>query len=112
MGLMNDLTHRLTVYNQQPVENDIGETEFVYTEDGKVWGGLTVLSGRTDTLPGDTVRAEVTHRLLLRPRACKLTTSTYFVYQGQRYDVLYWQPHYKRRDRLEVMLRMVIEDGA
>ena len=43
--------------------------------------------------------------------SCKLTTATYFVYEGQRYDVLYWQPHYKRRDRLEVMLKLVVEDA-
>ena len=62
-------------------------------------------------MPGDTVRAEVTHKLTIRPRSCRLTTATYFVYEGQRYDVLYWQPHYKRRDRLEVMLKLVVEDA-
>ena len=50
-------------------------------------------------------------KLTIRPRSCRLTTATYFVYEGQRYDVLYWQPHYKRRDRLEVMLKLVVEDA-
>ena len=100
MALTNDLRHRLTVFNKHQTENDIGETCWQYTEDG-----------RNETLPGDTVRAEVTHKLTIRPRSCRLTTATYFVYEGQRYDVLYWQPHYKRRDRLEVMLKLVVEDA-
>ena len=111
MALTNDLRHRLTVFNKHQTENDIGETCWQYTEDGKIWGALTVMSGRNETLPGDTVRAEVTHKLTIRPRSCRLTTATYFVYEGQRYDVLYWQPHYKRRDRLEVMLKLVVEDA-
>ena len=34
MALTNDLRHRLTVFNKCPVENDIGETCWQYTEDG------------------------------------------------------------------------------
>ena len=45
-------------------------------------------------------KTEISNKLTIRPRSCKLTTATYFVYEGQRYDVLYWQPHYKRRDRM------------
>ena len=112
MSLTNDLKHRLTVFNNQPFINDIGETDYQYAPDGTIWGALTVVSGRTETLPGETERAAVTHKLTIRPRACRLTTATYFEYQGQRYDVQYWQPHYKRRDRLEVFLRLVVEDGA
>ena len=47
------------------MKNDIGETCWQYTEDGKIWGALTVMSGRNETLPGDTVRAEVTHKLTI-----------------------------------------------
>ena len=100
------------MFNKQPFTNDIGESDYEYAPDGTIWGALTVVSGRTETLPGETERAAVTHKLTIRPRACRLTTSTYFEYQGQRYDVQYWQPHYKRRDRLEVFLKLVIEDGA
>lgn len=112
MSLTNDLKHRLMVFNKQPFTNDIGETEYQYAPDGTIWGALTVVSGRTETLPGETERAAVTHKLTIRPRSCKLTTATYFEYQGQRYDVQYWQPHYKRRDRFEVFLKLVVEDGA
>ena len=112
MSLTNDLKHRLTVFNKKPFKNDIGETDYEYAPDGTIWGALTVVSGRTETLLGETERAAVTHKLTIRPRSCRLTTATYFEYQGQRYDVQYWQPHYKRRDRLEVFLKLVVEDGA
>ena len=64
MALTNDLRHRLTVFNKHQIENDIGETCWQYTEDGKIWGALTVVSGRNETLPGDTVRADgtIVHR--------------------------------------------------
>lgn len=112
MGLTSDLKHRLIVHQRTEIENDAGETDFAYPPAGKVWGALTVTGGRTETLPGEMERADVTHRLTLRPGSCRLTTDTWFEYQGRRYDVLYWQPHYKRRDRIEVLLRMVIEDGT
>ncbi len=112
MGLTNDLKHRLTVLNKKPMENDRGDTYYDYAEDGTIWGALTVMSGRTETLPGEAERAAVTHKITIRPRSCKLTTATRFLYQGQRYDVQYWQPHYKRRDRVEVMVRLVVEDGT
>ncbi len=112
MGLPNDLKHRLTVLNKTPKENDNGETYYDYTEDGAIWGALTVVSGRTETLPGEAGRAAVTHKITIRPHACRLTTATRFLYQGQRYDVQYWQPHYKRRDRIEVMVRLVVENSA
>lgn len=111
MGLTNDLKHRLTVLNLKQVETETGDTDYEYAEDGRVWGGLSVVSGRTETLPGDMERANVTHRLLLRRGACRLATSTRFLFRGQRYDVLYWQPHYKLADRVEVLLKLVIEDG-
>ena len=37
MALTNDLRHRLTVFNKHQIENDIGETCWQYTEDGKIW---------------------------------------------------------------------------
>jgi SPP1 family predicted phage head-tail adaptor len=112
VGLTNDLKHRLTVLNKKQMENDRGEIYYDYAPDGAIWGALSVVSGSTETLPGGAERAVVTHRITIRPRSCKLTTATRFLYQGQRYDVQYWQPHYKRRDRLEVLVRLVVEDGA
>lgn len=112
MSLTNDLKHRLAVYQRVERENEDGETEFVYRNTGKIFGALTVASGTAETLPGEMRRAAVTHRLTMRPSACILTTDTYFVYHGQRYDVQWWQSHYKRRDRVEVMLRLVTEEGV
>ena len=82
MALTNDLRHRLTVFNKHQIENDIGETCWQYTEDGKIWGALTVMSGRNETLPGDTVRAEVTHKLTIRPRSCKTDHCNVFRLRG------------------------------
>ena len=36
MGLINDLRHRLTVYNKKPMENDRGDTYYDYAEDGNM----------------------------------------------------------------------------
>ena len=110
MGLINDLRHRLTVYNKKPMENDRSDTYYDYAEDGTIWGALTVMSGRTETLPGEAERADVTHKITIRPRSCKLTTATRFVYQGQRYDVLYGYPIYNRSGWMELYCRLVVED--
>ena len=112
MSRTQNLKPRRPEFKMLPFKNDMGRTDDRYAPDGTIWGALTVVAGRTESLPGEAERAAVTHKLTIRPRACRLTTATYFEYQGQRYDVQYWQPHYKRRDRLEVFLKLVIEDGA
>ncbi len=110
MALASELRHRLTVYQRVATIKD-GEDRYTYEEAGRVWGSLCVSRGVLESLAGGMERPDVTHRLLLRRGACHLATDTYFMYQGQRYDVLYWQPYYKKPDRVEVLLRMVIEDG-
>lgn len=112
MGLCNDLRFPLTVYGQEEITTEIGETDFVYSPLRTVWAGLTVTGGRTETLPGDTERAQVTHKITLRVGTVpELSTDMYFVCQGQKYEVQWWQPHYKKRDRIEVMCKLVVEDG-
>ena len=56
-------------------------------EDGTIWGALTVMSGRTETLPGEAERAEITHKVTIReaslPEICR---GMYFVVRGLRLD--------------------------
>lgn len=110
LTLASELRHRLTVYQRVAAVQD-GEDRYTYEAVGRVWGALSVSRGALERLEGGMERPDVTHRLLLRRGACHLTSDTYFVYQGQRYDVLYWQPYYRKADRVEVLLRMVVEDG-
>ena len=109
MGLTNDLRHRLTVYNSHEIELDTGETSSQYLPDKQIWGSLNVSSSKVENLSGDMERQNITHKLVIRPNACNLKTDTYFMYKNQKYKLLSWQPHYKQRDRIEIMLEMVVE---
>jgi len=110
MTLASDLRRRLSVFQRVHNVSD-GEDCYEYEEAGRVWGLLSVARARLEPLEGDMERPDVTHKLLLRRGACRLSTDTYFIYQGQRYDVQYWQPYYRDSDRVEVLLKLVIEDG-
>lgn len=112
MGLTNDLRYRLTAYGKQPIETATGETDYDYLPIGTVWGAITVTGGRAEPLPGDSERVEITHKITLRAGAVKPVADLYFVCQGQKYEVQYWQPHYKKRDRIEFLCKLVVEDGA
>lgn len=110
MGLTNDLRHRVTVYARQPLENALGDQDFGYAPVASVWASIRVRSGKTEELAGEQERATVTHVVTIRANALpKLSPDMYLLYHGQRYDVQYWQPHYKRPDRVQLLCRLVVE---
>lgn len=110
MALLNDLRYRVTVYGKQKTTNALGEVSYDYAPLRTVWAGITITNGTVQTIPGDMERAQVSHRFTFRAGAMSdLTTDMYFLFRGQRYDVQWWQPHYKNLDRIEVLCSLVVE---
>ena len=102
-----DLRERVTVCMAMPTLNDLSETEYQYTALRTIWASVAPSSGRTEMLPGDTERAEITHRVVIRAASLPdLCREMCFVVRGQRLDVMYWYPVYNRRGWMEIFCRM------
>lgn len=113
MVTAGELRERITVYAREPIETDLGETDYAYVEQQRVHAKVTPVSGRSAALPGDAERVEVTHRVVIRESAIPhLATDMYFLCRGQRLDVLYWYPIYNQRGWMEIFCKMVIEYGT
>lgn len=112
-----NLRERIEVWKAAPETEENNETDYVPHKLRTIWAYVTPSSGRTATLPGETERAEITHRVMLRtsslPEICR---EMYFIVHAQKLDVLYWYPVYNRRGWLEIFCRMtqgeVQTDGA
>lgn len=110
MSLTNDLRHRVTVYTKQQQTTALGDMDFGYAPFAAIWAGIVPKTGKTEEIAGEQKRAAVTHVVTIRANALPdLNVDMYLMSRGQRYDVEYWQPHYKRPDRVQLMCRLVVE---
>lgn len=99
----SELDDRLTVYHMVEVDDEYGETDRKPQELRRIWAGITPTSGRVGTLPGGMQYAEVSHRVRVRTQALPdISTDMYFLVRGQRMNVKYWYPVYKRRGMLDI----------
>lgn len=107
----SDLRCRITIYRKQKAENELKETTYEYRPERTVWAQIVPASGRAAALEGDMERSEITHRVRLRASACPvIDQGMYFMFRGQRYDVLYGYPIYNRGGWMELYCRLVVED--
>lgn len=109
----SDLRAKITIYRRQKGENELKETTYGYQPERTVWAQIVPASGRTAALEGEVERAEITHRVRLRASACPvLEQGMYFIFRGQRYDVLYGYPIYSRSGWMELYCRLVVENSV
>ena len=83
---------------QYPVEDKVYAT---------VWAGIvpqtgSLLKGRS----ADTTLSKTTHKIILRYRD-DITTDMWFVYRGQRYDILYIMDTSLNHERLEIFCEVL-----
>lgn len=110
MGLVNQLSHRITVHARREITTALGELDFDYPAIKTVWAAVAVQGASNETLPGDSIRAKITHKFTLRVNALpEIQPDMYFMMCGQKYTVLYWQPNYRRNDRIEVFCSLEVE---
>lgn len=107
-----NLRELIDVYRLVSKMNADRETEFVPEFVCRTWAHVAPSGGRTETLPGETDRAVVTHRVTLRDRAIpELSTDMMFVCRGQRLQVQYFYPIYKYRGWVEVYCNRIEGDN-
>lgn len=110
MDTLERLRHRLDVYARIETRTEFGETTYKYMRIRTVWGEILPVYGREETIPGKSVRSDVTHKITLRKNAIREPRNDmFFIFRGQKYKILYSMPHYRRNDLTEFYTRLVVE---
>jgi len=110
MRITSNLRNRIDIYGRNPIENELGEEDLVYGKIKTVWAEILPQTGRERSGQGNTVYSEITHRIRARLGAIpSLSNDMYFMFKGQRYDVMYFNPNYMSRDIIEIFCKLVVE---
>lgn len=105
-----DLKNKIDVYNKVRTTNSLNETEYNYKKIKSVWSMITPSGGNLQRGEVNTTYANISHKITVRYGAIPdLNNEMYFVYKGQRYDVEYFIPNYKYKDRIEIFCNLVVE---
>ena len=108
--LSEKLDKKVEVYQKQKIINDLGQTEYKYSLLKKVWANIMPASTKVSSYIAETDVAEYTFKFILRENSIKnLTRDMYFIYKNQRYDIEYFVPNFKNKDRVEVICKLVVE---
>lgn len=108
--ILERLRHRVDVFSRTESKTEFGEITYLYERTQTVWVEITPTSGRENTIPGDAIQENITHKITVRNGAIKKPRNDmYFVFKGQRYEVMYFMPHYRRNDLIEFYCKLIIE---
>lgn len=108
--ILERLRHRIDVFTKSEGKTEFGGITYLYERTQTVWAEITPTSGRENTISGDSIQESITHKITVRNGAIKKPRNDmYFEYKGQRYEVMYFMPHYRRNDLIEFYCKLIIE---
>lgn len=98
------------MFSRTESKTEFGELTYKYEKVQTVWAEIIPISGRENTLDGNSIQASITHKVTVRMGAIKQPRNDmYFEYKGQRYEVMYFMPQYRRNDLIEFYCKLIIE---
>lgn len=110
MNFTNRLKHRLDLYAKTKIKNRLNEQEYSYSFVKTVFGEVLINSRTTEDGELNTEYAKITHKIRVRTKSItNLDNTMYFIFKGQRYNVLYFVPDYKNNEFIEIFTELIIE---
>lgn len=110
MSLTARLNCRVELYGKVETENEYGQKNYEYVSLKKVWAEVLPGAGTLKDGQGNTKYANISHKFIIRKsKKIVLTNDMYFIFEGQRYDIRYYNPNYKNKDRVEIFCELVVE---
>lgn len=104
------LRNRIDVFAKKECRNEFNELAYEYGKVGSVWAEILPKNGKEESMPGNLIRENITHKIIVREGAIKKPRNDmYFIYRGQRYEVMYFMPHYQKRNLIEFYCKLIIE---
>ncbi len=104
-----ELRNKIDVYALVEEKNSLGAMSKKPKKIKRIWAKIVPTSGYSKEEKGNVTEIEVSHKITVRANALKgLTAEYYIVYQGQKYEILYWYPNYKENNYMELFCRLEV----
>ena len=104
------LRHRVAVFAKTEGKTEFNELSYGFEEIRRVWAEILPLRGKEIKMDGGSLQEEITHKITTRMGAIKEPRNDmFFEFKGQRFEVLYFMPNYKRNDLVEFYCKLIIE---
>lgn len=104
------LRHRIDVYGNKKVTNELDETSYQFSKIKSIWSAIIPQTGNLQKQQAETILANVTHKIVVRYSAGKdITNDMYFMFSGKRFDIKYILNPYFKNEILEIFCVEVIE---
>lgn len=101
---------RIDVYWKTRGTNEFNEITYNYCKVSSVWAEIKPTTGKEIDIEGNSTGANITHKFVVRMGAIRQPRNDmYFEYKGQRYEVMYFMPHYRHNDLIEFYCKLIIE---
>ena len=68
-----ELRNRIDCYAKKKTKNEFGEVTFEYTKMCSVWAKIVPQSGKNEDLDGNSINANITHKITVRKSAIQNT---------------------------------------
>ncbi len=111
-GILKRLRHRIEVFSKIKGETEFDELRYNYKKILTVWAEIVPSNktGQEIKMEGNSLKESVTHKITVRNSAVKEPRNDmYFIFRGQKYEVIYFMPHYKENDLIEFYCKLIIE---
>ena len=103
------LKNKIEVYGMISKVNSFGADSRKPEMLKKVWANIIPTSGQNREEQGNVSEIHVSHRITVRAKALKnISPDYYFMYKGQKYEILYWYPNYRDNNFMEIFCRLEV----
>ena len=110
--MIDRLRNRVDVYAKTETETEFYETTYEYKKIKSVWAEIlpTKAGSIEEDISGEAIRSKTTHKITIRKDALRnITPDMFFMFKGQRYEIMYFMPHYQKNDITEIYCKLIIE---
>lgn len=103
--LSSSLSCFVSLYGRgEKTENELDERDYEYVKIRDMWAQIVPARAIERDLSSGESYLDYTHKITVRA-PCRLSTDMYILYRGKRFDIISWDWHYKRRDRVIITAR-------
>lgn len=107
---VSDLKHRIDIYGNVEVENELHEISHEFKKIQTIWAAIIPQTGVLQRQQADTILTNVTHKIIVRYSAGKEITKDMQIYfRGNKFEIKYILNPYFNNEFLEIFCSEVIE---
>lgn len=105
----NRLKHKINIYENQKVINDLLETTYKFIKIKTIFAEIVPQTGSLQKQQADTILTNVTHKLIVRYIAGKeITKDMQILFRGHRFEIKFILNPYFKNETLEIFCQELI----